>query len=160
MNHPFDPTSSRHQEQELPLDPARSARRRAREFALQGVYQWLVSQNDAGSILAFLQEDLEFSKADKKHLRRVLEGLVAHHVDICTALQPFLDRPLVELSMIERAALLIGTYELLHCLDIPYKVIINESVEITKVFGSVDGYKYVNGVLDKLAPTVRTHEKE
>ena len=71
---------------------------------------------------------------------------------------PFLDRPVAELSPVERAALLVGAYELVHCVDIPYKVVINEAVELAKTFGGVEGYKYVNGVLDKLAAQVRAVE--
>ncbi|WP_414947301.1 transcription antitermination protein NusB, partial [Klebsiella pneumoniae] len=74
------------------------------------------------------------------------------------AFTPYLDRPVAELSPVERAALLVGAYELVHCLDIPYKVVINEAVELAKTFGGVEGYKYVNGVLDKRAAQVRAVE--
>lgn len=136
----------------------KSARRRSREFALQGIYQWLLSANDFASVISFLEEDVDFPKADIKYLQRLLEGIFSNHLALNEQIQKHIDRNLVDLSPIERSALLIGAYELTHCLDVPYKVIINEAVEVTKVFGGLEGYKYINGVLDKLAPEIRAHE--
>jgi N utilization substance protein B len=119
--------------------PPKSPRHRARELALQGIYQWRVSGNDA---------------ADSSLLR----GAIAQHADIEALLAPCLDRPLAELSPVEFAVLLLGAFELSQKLEVPYKVVINESVELAKTFGGTDGHKYVNGVLDKLAPKVRAVE--
>jgi N utilization substance protein B len=123
---------------------AKSARRRSREVALQGLYQWLVSQADGAEIEAHLQEQDSFDKLDRVHL----DALLARHVDRKTSL----------LSPVEHAVLMIGVYELKHCIDIPYRVAINEGVELAKSFGGTDGHKYVNGVLDKAAAELRPVE--
>jgi transcription antitermination protein NusB len=141
------------------IQKPKSARRRARELTVQGLYQWLISKNDFSSIITFLEEDEEFGKADAKYLNRLLEGILAGHIALQETLQAHIDRKLSDLSPIEHSALLMGLYEMIHCIDVPYKVIVNEAVEVTKVFGGVDGYKYINGVLDKMAPQIRTHEK-
>ena len=138
--------------------PAKSARRRARELALQGLYQWLLNRNDPGVVEAHLQDAQGFNKADRAHFDALLHGAIREETTLTESFTPFLDRPVAELSPVERAALLVGAYELVHCVDIPYKVVINEAVELTKTFGGVEGYKYVNGVLDKLAAQVRAVE--
>ncbi|WP_265921365.1 transcription antitermination factor NusB [Cupriavidus nantongensis] len=138
--------------------PPKSARRRSRELALQGLYQWLLNRNDIGAIQAHLHDAQGFNKADREHFDALLNGAVREEARLTAAFEPFLDRSVDELSPVERAALLVGSYELVHCLDIPYKVVINEAVELTKTFGGVEGYKYVNGVLDKLAAQVRAAE--
>ncbi|WP_439668130.1 transcription antitermination factor NusB [Cupriavidus necator] len=138
--------------------PPKSARRRSRELALQGLYQWLLNRNDIGAIQAHLHDAQGFNKADREHFDALLNGAVREETRLTAAFEPFLDRKVEELSPVERAALLVGSYELVHCLDIPYKVVINEAVELTKTFGGVEGYKYVNGVLDKLAAQVRAAE--
>ena len=137
---------------------AKSARRRARELALQGLYQWLLNRNDPGVVEAHLQDAQGFNKADRAHFDALLHGAIREETTLTESFTPFLDRPVAELSPVERAALLVGAYELVHCVDIPYKVVINEAVELTKTFGGVEGYKYVNGVLDKLAAQVRAVE--
>ncbi|MFP3889620.1 transcription antitermination factor NusB [uncultured Ralstonia sp.] len=141
-----------------PKAPAKSARRRARELALQGLYQWLLNRNDPGVVEAHLQDAQGFNKADRAHFDALLHGAIREEATLTEAFTPFLDRPVAELSPVERAALLVGAYELVHCVDIPYKVVINEAVELAKTFGGVEGYKYVNGVLDKLAAQVRAVE--
>jgi transcription antitermination protein NusB len=153
------PLHASHLETAEPEHKPKSARRRARELTIQGLYQWLISQNDFSNIITFLEEDEEFSKADAKYLNRLLEGILTGHVALQETLQTHIDRPLNDLSPIEHAALLMGLYEMIHCIDVPYKVIVNEAVEVTKIFGGVDGYKYINGVLDKMAPQIRSHEK-
>ena len=136
----------------------KSARRRAREFALQGLYEWLLNQTDVGVVAAHLRDADGYAKADRDHLDALLTGVIRDQAVLTEQLLPLLDRPVGELSPVERAALLIGAYELIHCIDIPYRVVINEAVELTKTFGGTDGYKYVNGVLDKLAATARAPE--
>lgn len=138
--------------------PPKSARRRAREFALQGVYQWLLSGDDAGVIHAHIAESPGFNRADRTHFDMLLHGTIREAQALRAGLVPFLDRPPQELSPVEHAALLIGSYELAHHLDVPYRVVINEAVELTKSFGGTDGFKYVNGVLDKVAARVRATE--
>ena len=138
--------------------PPRSARRRARELALQGLYQWLLNREDVGVIEAHLTESAGFEKADRAHFTALLTGAIRHHDALRARIEPFLDRPVAELSPVEHAAMLVGAYELVHHVEIPYRVVINEAVELTKSFGGTEGYKYVNGVLDKLAAQVRQSE--
>jgi transcription antitermination protein NusB len=136
----------------------KSARRRARELALQGLYEWLVGKVEPGVIDAHMREHDGFDKSDHAHFDALLHGCIAQASDIDQRLAAHVDRPTAELSPIEHGILLIGTYELMHCLDVPYKVVINEAVELAKTFGGTDGHKYVNGVLDKLAAELRAGE--
>ena len=141
---------------------ARSARRRAREVALQGIYEWLVKGGngleDLGDVDAHMRESEGFSEADFEHYSSLLSGSVRDAAVLRERFSPFVDRPLAELSPVEHGILLLATYELLHHVDIPYKVVINEAVELAKSFGGTDGFKFVNGVLDKLAPSLRAVE--
>jgi N utilization substance protein B len=136
----------------------KSARRRSREIALQGLYEWLVSGTEAGVIDAHMREQEEFPKADAAHFDALLHGCIGEASDLDAVLSRHVDRRTTELSPVEHAVLMIGAYELKHCLDIPYKVAINEAVELAKSFGGTDGHKYVNGVLDKTAGDLRTVE--
>ena len=137
---------------------SRTPRHRAREFALQGLYQWLLNNEDAGAINAHIRQAHGFDKADATHFEALLHGIIKEVDALRTDLSPLIDRPIAQVSPIEHAALLIGSYELKNHLEIPYKVVINEAVELTKSFGGIDGHKYVNGVLDKLAARVRSVE--
>ncbi len=136
----------------------KSPRHRARELAVQGIYQWRVSGNDAADIEKQMQTEKNLGRYDKPMFSSLLRGAIAQHSEIEALLSPCLDRPLSELSPVEFAVLMLGAFELSQKIDVPYKVVINESVELTKTFGGTDGHKYVNGVLDKLAPKVRTVE--
>jgi N utilization substance protein B len=138
--------------------PASSARRRAREVALQGLYQWLLSRSDGAEIEAHLQEQADFDKLDRVHLDALLHGGIREAAEIDALLARHVDRKTSLLSPVEHAVLMIGVYELQHCLDIPYRVVINEGVELAKSFGGTDGHKYVNGVLDKAAADLRPAE--
>lgn len=133
----------------------RTPRHRAREFALQGLYQWLLNNEDAGAIDAHIRQAHGFDKADAEHFDALLHGAIRQAGELRAGLAPLIDRPIDQLSPVEHAALLIGAYELGHHIEIPYKVVINEAVELTKSFGGIDGHKYVNGVLDKFAAQVR-----
>ena len=127
----------------------KSARRRAREFALQGLYAWLLDPQEVNLIESHIRASAHgFNKADIKHFNTLLYGIIREHETLSALITPHIDRLLTDLSPVERAILLIGTYELSTCLEIPYRVIINEAVEITKAYGGTDGYKFVNGVLD------------
>lgn len=142
----------------------RSARRRAREFALQGTYEWLVKggvdQTDLTTIDAHVRDNEEFAQADAAFFRTLLYGVTGEAAQLRECFSPFVDRPLSELSPVEHGILLLGTFELLHQVEVPYKVVINEAVELAKSFGGTDGFKFVNGVLDKLAPQLRSAEVE
>jgi N utilization substance protein B len=136
----------------------KSARRRSREFAVQGLYQWQLNAEDPTLIADDLMRTKGFEQADDKHFRALLHGAVEHAAVLRDTLAPFLDRPVAELSPVEHAILLVGAYELSHHPEVPYRVVINECVELAKTFGGTDGFKYVNGVLDKLASAARQVE--
>lgn len=138
---------------------SRSARRRARELALQGLYQWLIAGRDAATIEAQPLDNGEAQAgADAAHYRELLNGAIDHAENLRARFAPYLDRPVDVLSPVEHAVLLIATYELQYRLEIPYRVVINEAVELTKSFGGTDGFRYVNGVLDKVAAGLRETE--
>jgi N utilization substance protein B len=136
----------------------KSARRRSREFALQGLYEWLLGGADAGVVDAHVREQDGFDKCDRAHFDLLLHGTIREAAAIDAVLAAHIDRKTELLSPIEHAALMIGAYELMHCIEIPYKVAINEAVELAKSFGGTDGHKYVNGVLDKAAADLRRIE--
>jgi N utilization substance protein B len=138
----------------------KSARRRSRELATQGLYQWLLSAAPRGEIDAQLRGAQGYDKADQEHLDALLHGVIKEAEIISAELQPCLDRPLDQLSPVERAVLMVAAFEFKHHLDIPYRVVINEAIELTKTFGGSDGHKYVNGVLDKLAVQLRPAEAQ
>jgi len=133
-------------------------RRRAREFVLQGLYQWQVSGSDEAAIEANLRDSEGFEKADHEFFVDLLRGVLAQHEALQEQLQPCLDRPFVDLSPVEGCVLLAGAFELRNHPQTPYRVVINESIELAKSFGGTDGHKYVNGVLDKLAVRLRPTE--
>ena len=137
---------------------AKSTRRRSREVALQGLYEWLLSGAEAAVIEAHMREQEGFDKIDTAHFDALLHGCIAEAADLDAVLARHVDRKTTELSPIEHGVLMIGAYELKHCVDVPYKVAINEAVELAKSFGGTDGHKYVNGVLDKAAADLRPAE--
>ena len=136
----------------------KSARRRSRELALQGLYEWLISRADVGVVMAHMREQDEHGRCDSAHLDALLQGCISQVAELDGVIAPHLDRGVAQLSPVEHAVLLIGTYELRHCVEVPYRVAINEAVELAKAFGGTDGHKYVNGVLDKAAATLRPAE--
>ncbi len=138
--------------------PGRSPRHRARELAMQGVYQWRVTAGDKAQIERQILAEKNLGRFDRELFSRLLHGTLDQHAALEELLAPYLDRPLGELSPVEFSVLLLGAFELSQHLEVPYKVAINEAVELAKTFGGTDGHKYVNGVLDKLAPQVRAVE--
>jgi len=136
----------------------KSARRRSREIALQGLYEWLISGADAGTIDAHMREQDGFDKCDRAHFDALLHGCIAEASALDAVLARHVDRRTNQLSPVEHAVLMIGAYELTHCMEVPYRVAINEAVELAKSFGGTDGHKYVNGVLDKAAGDLRPAE--
>ena len=127
-------------------------------MALQGLYQWLLSRSDGAEIEAHLQEQESFDKLDRVHFDALLHGCIREAAELDAVLARHVDRKTSLLSPVEHAVLMIGVYELKHCVDIPYRVAINEGVELAKSFGGTDGHKYVNGVLDKAAADLRPAE--
>lgn len=138
----------------------KKSRRKAREFVLKALYQWQLSGNAVSDIVRHLREEEGFDAVDEDYFRMLLEGVAREAGALDERLQPHLDRPAKNLSPIEHAILRMGAYEALHCPDVPYRVIINEAVELAKAYGGTDGHKYVNGVLDKLVGEVRGGEIE
>lgn len=140
----------------------KSARRRARELVLQGLYGWFIAPDgsEIGLIDANLREQEGYDKADHDLLDRLLYGVINEHSALQSDIEPYLDRPINELSPVEYSVLMIAAYELKNSLDVPYRVVINEAVEMTKEYGGTDGFKFVNGVLDKLAAQLRSVEVE
>ena len=136
----------------------RTPRHRAREFALQGLYQWLLNNEEATKVVNNIRGAHGFDKADGEYFADLLRGTIKQSVELREVFTPLVDRGIGELSPIEHAVLLIGAYELKNHVEIPYRVVINEAVELTKSFGGIDGHKYVNGVLDKLAAQLRADE--
>lgn len=138
--------------------PSKSPRHRARELALQGIYQWRVTSGDDAKIEKQMLAEKNLGRYDKNLFSKLLRGALKQHADLEALLAPHLDRPIAEISHVEFAVLLLGAYELSQHREVPYKVVINEAVELAKTFGGIDGHKYVNGVLDKLAAQVRAPE--
>jgi len=148
-----------------PARGGRSARRRARELAVQGVYEWLVGGQNAAAIEGHMIEtrgagdaDELAARADLPHYRELLNGAIDGADALRAEFAPHLDRGIDALSPVEHGILLLATYELKHRAEIPYRVVINEAVELAKSFGGTEGFKYVNGVLDKVAAQLRPAE--
>jgi len=136
----------------------KNSRRRAREFALQALYQWLLNESAPETLLAQLQEQKEFPKADQPLAEALLRGVIGNVDALRQLITPYLDREMKGLSPVEHALLLLSAFELRDHPQTPYRVIINEAIELAKSFGGTDGHKYVNGVLDKLAAELRPDE--
>jgi transcription antitermination protein NusB len=139
---------------------AKPARSRAREFALQALYQYLVGRNDPESIDAFTRDLSGFHKADSAHYDALLHGCVGESKELDALIVPLLDRKLEEISPIEHAVMWIGAWEFRHAADVHWRVVLNECIELAKEFGGTDGHKYVNAVLNGLASQLRSAEVE
>jgi N utilization substance protein B len=139
---------------------SKSVRSRAREFALQGLYQHLVGGNQTSDIDAFTRDLAGFHKADSAHYDALLHGCIEQAADLDALILPLLDRKMAEISPIEHGIMWIGAWEFLHCPDVPWRVALNECIELAKEFGGTDGHKYVNAVLNGLAPQLRAAEVE
>jgi N utilization substance protein B len=139
---------------------AKSSRSRAREFALQALYQHLVGRNEAAAIDAFTRDLAGFHKADSVHYDALLHGCIREAAQLDALVLPLLDRNMERISPIEHAVMWIGVYEFMHAPDVPWRVVLNECIELAKEFGGTDGHKYVNAVLNGLAPQLRSAEVE
>ncbi len=139
-----------------PMNPA--ARRNARRYALQAMYQWQLTGNAINDIEAeFVHYHID-KQLDMTYFKDLIHGVPTHQQQIDQEMQAFLGRPMHEIDDVELAVLRIATYELINRPDVPYRVIINEALELTKKFGSIEGYKFVNGVLDRIAKKIRDAE--
>jgi N utilization substance protein B len=136
-----------------------AARSRARRRALQALYAWQMSGSSMKSVIDQFRHEQDMEVADLEYFEDLLRGVEQHVAELDEALKPYIDRDVEQIDPIERAALRLAAYELTHRLDVPYRVIINEAIEVTKRFGADHGHSYVNGVLDKLAAQVRGAEK-
>ena len=125
---------------------------------MQALYEWQMTGQDPALIAAQFLADQDLSKADPAYFQELVHQVPARAAEIDAALNPFLDRPLAQVDPVERAILLIGGYELIQRPDIAYRIVINEAVELAKVFGAEQGHRFVNGVLDKLARAARPVE--
>ncbi len=135
-----------------------NTRTRARRLAMQGLYEWHVSSNAPSDVLLHLHEEQEMKNVDREYLSELVLTIPKHIEELDALLSPFLSRPLAEIDPVELAIMRLAAYEFVYRPDIPYRVVINEAVELTKKFGAEQGHKFVNGVLDKLAMQVRAIE--
>lgn len=140
------------------VNPA--ARRKARHYALQALYQWHMTRDPVSEIEVQFLADYDFARVDIEYFHDIVHHVPANVDELQAAFAPHLDRSIAELDPIELTVLRIGSYELVKRIDIPYRVAINEAVALAKKFGATDGHKYINGVLDKLARDVRAAEVE
>ncbi len=140
------------------MSKKRGNRRLSRELALRALYQWLLTGDDLPRLLVQAEEAEEYADANGEFLKALLTGTIAAVESLDRSLGTHLDRPVAQLSPIEHGILLLGAFELTHSLDVPYRVVINEAVDLAKRYGGTDGHKYVNGVLDKLAKDTRRIE--
>ena len=135
------------------------ARSIARKLAMQALYQWQLTQQTASEIKKQFLESEDSAGVDREHFEELVGGCIAKHEELTAALKPFIDRPLDQLDPVETAILMIGMFELQHRVDIPYRVVINEAVDLCKRFGATDAHKYVNAVLDRAARELRSAER-
>lgn len=140
--------------------PTPSARRKARRFALQGLYEWQLSGNPAHEIEARYRVENAMHKVDLDYFHELLHRIPVEADALDALFEPHLDRAFAALDPVELATLRIGAYELKHRLDVPYRVVINEGIELAKTFGASESHKYINGVLDKLAAELRKLERD
>ena len=132
---------------------------RARRSAVQAPYQWAMAENSISEVIREFEKDRdELNKADVEYFRAILKGIEKQQAELEEKLGPLLDRPLAELDQVEKAILFLGMYELLYHLELPWRVVLNESIELAKMFGAEESHKYVNGILDKAARQIRTVE--
>lgn len=134
------------------------ARNRARRAVLQALYQWQMTGDTPGDLISQFAAGDDLKRADAGYFEELVIGCIREAAALEAVLAPLLDRPLGQLDPVERAALLIGMFELTHRLDLPFRVVISEGVDLAKTFGGEDGHKYVNAVLDKAAARLRTAE--
>lgn len=139
---------------------ANAARGKARRFALQALYQMQLTGASAADVEAQFRQDYDMKRVDLPYLHDLLSGVAANEASLVEVFTPRLDRPVSELDAIARAALLIGTFEIVHRIDVPFRVAINEAVELAKQFGSEDSHKFVNSILDDITREYRQVERQ
>ncbi|GAB3051120.1 transcription antitermination factor NusB [Acinetobacter apis] len=142
------------------LQAAYAAKRKARRFAVQGIYEWQMTHNPAHQIEARTRAENAMHKVDLNYYHELLTEVIADHQALDLLLADVLDRDLDLLDGVERATLRLGAYELRNHVEIPYRVVLDEAIELAKHFGGADSHKYINGVLDRLAQNLRQAEKQ
>lgn len=145
---------------EIPRGTGSRARSLARKLAMQALYQWQLTQQTADEIKQQYLESDDSAGVDEDHFVELLTQVIGRHDEITTALKPFVDRPLEQLDPVEAAILMVGLYEMKHRPDVPYRVVINEGVDLCKRFGATDAHKYINAVLDRAAREIRAAERQ
>lgn len=135
-----------------------AARRKARELAVQALYSWQMSQNPVEQIELHIATSNNMEKVDMSYFQELVRSVVRDHAELDAKMKPYLGRLPEELDVVEKAILRIATYELTARIDVPYKVVINEAIELAKSFGAEESHKFVNGVLDKAVKTLRKDE--
>ncbi|ALO34308.1 N utilization substance protein B [Colwellia sp. MT41] len=135
-----------------------SPRRKARELAVQAIYSWQVSKNPVNDIEANFIVDNSKRRFDTEYFQLLLRGVTANISDIDAAISPHVDRPLKDIDQVEKAILRVAVFELKDCTDVPYRVVINEAIELAKSFAADDSHKFVNGVLDKTVKLIRPQD--
>jgi N utilization substance protein B len=133
-------------------------RRKSRELVLKAVYRYMMNESDIKQVFLDMKDDPDYNKADERYFKLLLQGVFDHQVALDEKIAVFIDRALIELSPVEHAILRVSSYELIFDISIPYRVAINEGVELAKTFGGTEGHKYINGVLDKVAASARPAE--
>jgi len=153
-----DMTEKRTRNSGTPKKAGSKNRRKSRELVLKAVYRGMLNESELSQIFRDMTDDPDYNKADEAYFRQLLQSVTTNLEAIDNLLVNFIDRPIVELSPVEHAILRIAGCELMFDSTIPYRVVINEGVELAKIFGGTDGHKYINGVLDKFAADVREAE--
>ncbi len=134
------------------------SRQQARRFAMQAIYQWQIAETTRGDLLAQFRSEPDMIRCDSAYFADLVEGILSNEPELDAEFAKVLDRPVEQLDPIERATLLVGAYELSNHPEIPYRVVINEAVELAKRYGATDSHKYINGVMDRLARRLREVE--
>ena len=135
-----------------------SPRRKARELAMQAVFSWQISQNSVSDVEVNFISDNSKRRFDIEYFQQLLRGVTQNINDIDAAISPYVDRPLDDIDQVEKAILRVAVYELKDCIDVPYRVVINEAIELAKAFAADDSHKFVNGVLDKAVKLIRVED--
>lgn len=133
-------------------------RRKSRELVVKAIYRNMLNESDIKQIIADAKTDPDYVKTDEDYFRALLNGVTSNLAELDTEIKQYIDRDIAELSPVEHAILRTAAYELLFDMTIPYRVAINEGIELAKRYGGLDGHKYINGVLDKMAANARPHE--
>ena len=135
-----------------------SPRRKARELAVQAIYSWQISQNSVTDIEVNFIADNSKRRFDIEYFQLLLRGVTTNLVEIDNAISPYVDRPLEDIDHVEKAILRVAVFELKDCTEVPYRVVINEAIELAKSFAADDSHKFINGVLDKAVKLIRPEE--